>query len=85
MRLALLQAKINDGNTNENPSVGCVLVKNNLVLAAGCTSPGGRPHAEVNVINSIKRRKNNDDFFCCCFCASLFYSNSLWSNKDIYK
>jgi diaminohydroxyphosphoribosylaminopyrimidine deaminase/5-amino-6-(5-phosphoribosylamino)uracil reductase len=59
MRLALQQAKINNGNTKENPSVGCVIVKNNLVLAASCTSAGGRPHAEENAINSIKRNKEN--------------------------
>ncbi len=35
------------GRTAENPSVGCVLVKNNQVIAAARTGDGGRPHAET--------------------------------------
>ena len=31
MNLALMQAKKNLGNTKENPSVGCVIVKNNNI------------------------------------------------------
>ena len=50
MKLALMQARKNLGNTNENPSVGCVLVKNNHVISAGSTSIKGRPHAEYNAI-----------------------------------
>ena len=46
MRLALTQARKNLGKTNENPSVGCVITKNNSVISAGCTSISGRPHAE---------------------------------------
>ena len=54
MRLAFQQAMINNGNTKENPSVGCVVVKNNSVLSAACTNIGGRPHAEVNAITKLK-------------------------------
>ena len=35
------------GRTAENPSVGCVLVRDGRVLAASVTAPGGRPHAEA--------------------------------------
>jgi len=51
MELALAQAQKNLGNTKENPSVGCVLVKNGHLIAAGYTGEGGRPHAEQNAIN----------------------------------
>lgn len=34
------------GTTWPNPSVGCVIVRNGLVLGRGTTQPGGRPHAE---------------------------------------
>ena len=54
MRLALFQAYKNLGNTKENPSVGCIITKKNLVINAGCTSKNGRPHAEQNAINSSK-------------------------------
>jgi diaminohydroxyphosphoribosylaminopyrimidine deaminase/5-amino-6-(5-phosphoribosylamino)uracil reductase len=34
------------GSTWPNPSVGCVIVKDGLILGRGTTQPGGRPHAE---------------------------------------
>ncbi len=34
------------GATWPNPAVGCVIVKDGLVLGRGHTQPGGRPHAE---------------------------------------
>ena len=51
MELALAQAQKNLGNTKDNPSVGCVLVKNGHLISAGHTGEGGRPHAEQNAIN----------------------------------
>ncbi len=54
MSLALALARENQGLTNENPSVGCVLVKNNQIISTGVTSLNGRPHAEFNAIkNSV--------------------------------
>ena len=47
MRVALNMARRGLGHVAPNPAVGCVLVKNNVVLAVGCTAKGGRPHAEV--------------------------------------
>lgn len=35
------------GNTGNNPSVGCVIVKDNHVIGRGWTQVGGRPHAEA--------------------------------------
>ena len=54
MKLALLQAQRNLANTNENPSVGCVITKNNSVISVGSTSINGRPHAEHNAISKTK-------------------------------
>ena len=34
------------GVTWPNPSVGCVIVKDGMILGRGTTQPGGRPHAE---------------------------------------
>ena len=50
LKLALNLAKQNEGLTNENPSVGCVIVKDNKILSLSKTSIGGRPHAEDNAI-----------------------------------
>lgn len=38
------------GNVWPNPTVGCVLVKDGLVVGRGWTQPGGRPHAEVRAL-----------------------------------
>jgi diaminohydroxyphosphoribosylaminopyrimidine deaminase/5-amino-6-(5-phosphoribosylamino)uracil reductase len=35
------------GNTAPNPNVGCVIVRDDIVLGRGWTQPGGRPHAEA--------------------------------------
>lgn len=34
------------GRTWPNPAVGCVLVKDGVIVGRGWTQPGGRPHAE---------------------------------------
>ena len=49
--LAFNLAEKNLGKTNYNPSVGCVVVKNNTVISSGVTSLNGRPHAEFNALN----------------------------------
>ncbi len=54
---AIRMAKINFGNTNENPSVGCVIVKDNQVISAATTAFGGRPHAEVIAINKVANKQ----------------------------
>ena len=59
MRLALKQAEILLGNTKQNPTVGCVIVKNNNVISAGATSFNGRPHAEKNTISCSKNNLRN--------------------------
>lgn len=44
---ALVVARRGLGNTWPNPAVGCVLVRDGVVVGRGWTQPGGRPHAEV--------------------------------------
>ena len=36
----------NFGKTFPNPSVGCLIVKNNKIISKAVTAPAGRPHAE---------------------------------------
>ena len=55
MNLALDLAKSRHGLTGSNPSVGCIIVKNDQIISIGTTSYNGRPHAEYNAIkNSIE-------------------------------
>lgn len=60
LKLAFENAKVNLGKTRMNPSVGCIIVKNDSVISSGRTSIFGRPHAEVNAFNSKKNFKNAD-------------------------
>jgi diaminohydroxyphosphoribosylaminopyrimidine deaminase/5-amino-6-(5-phosphoribosylamino)uracil reductase len=52
MSLALTLASARHGLTGENPSVGCVIVKNNEIISIGQTGYNGRPHAEYNAIKN---------------------------------
>ena len=63
MSLALKQAYKAIGNTGTNPAVGCVIVKNNSVIASGCTGLKGRPHAEQNAIYSSKKNLKNSELY----------------------
>ena len=63
MKLALLQAQKNLGNTKKNPSVGCVIVKNDCIISAGCTGINGRPHAEQNAITYSKNNIVDSDLY----------------------
>ena len=46
MRRALDLAAARVGETGENPSVGCVIVAEGVIVGEGATGVGGRPHAE---------------------------------------
>ena len=60
MNLALKQARRGLGKTSTNPSVGCVIVKNNHVLNSAYTGFNGRPHAEhIALGRSLKNIKNS--------------------------
>ena len=52
MKLAIDLARSRKGLTGENPSVGCVIVKNDKIISIGQTGYNGRPHAETNAINN---------------------------------
>ena len=52
MEIALDLARSRKGLTGTNPSVGCVIVKNNNIISIGQTSFNGRPHAETNAIKN---------------------------------
>ena len=47
MAAALALAERGVGQTRLNPSVGCIIVKEGIVVGRGWTQEGGRPHAEA--------------------------------------
>lgn len=52
MNLALDLSDSGLGQTGPNPSVGCVLVKDNRMIAQARTGQGGRPHAEAQALQA---------------------------------
>ena len=53
--IAFQIAEKNLGKTHQNPSVGCVVVKNGTVISSGVTSKNGRPHSEFNALSKLKK------------------------------
>ena len=50
MTAALALASRGLGRVAPNPAVGCVLVRDGIVVGRGWTQPGGRPHAETEAL-----------------------------------
>lgn len=50
MRRAIALAAGRVGRTGANPAVGCVLVRDGVVVGEGATGEGGRPHAEQQAL-----------------------------------
>lgn len=47
---ALMLARRSLGQTAPNPAVGCVIVKDGIIVGRGRTAKGGRPHAETEAL-----------------------------------
>lgn len=54
MQLALAQAATAMYSTTPNPRVGCVLVKDGVVIGAGHTQPPGGNHAEIEALQAAR-------------------------------
>jgi pyrimidine deaminase RibD-like protein len=54
MQRALDLARSQAGRTAPNPSVGCVIVVDGVVIAQGATGDGGRPHAEETALATLQ-------------------------------
>lgn len=50
MRLALSLGRRGQGQTWPNPAVGCVIVRDGVIVGRGRTAPSGRPHAEPQAL-----------------------------------
>ena len=63
MRLAFNLAKARKGLTGDNPSVGCVITKNDEIISIGQTGYNGRPHAEYNAIKNSFEKLNGSKMY----------------------
>ncbi len=77
--------------TYPNPLVGCIIVKNNKIIAKGYHKEHGYPHAEVNAINNATENVSGADLYvnlepCSHFgktppCADLIIKSKI---KNVY-
>ena len=63
LQVAYYQANIAKGTTGKNPSVGCVVIKNNNIVGVGRTSIEGRPHAEENALNMAGKKARGSTLY----------------------
>ncbi len=63
MNLAIEEAKKGLTTTFPNPAVGCVIVKNNTVVARGYHHKAGQAHAEIEALKQINFDATDCDVF----------------------
>ena len=56
MKRALSLASLGLKRTSPNPLVGCVIVKNNMIIGEGWHHEYGKSHAEIEALNDAKSR-----------------------------
>lgn len=56
MQRALELAELGRGRVSPNPMVGCVIVHGGVIIGEGYHEKYGKPHAEVNAVNSVRNR-----------------------------
>ena len=99
MGLALNLARARHGLTGINPSVGCVIVKNDEIISIGQTGFNGKTHAEQNAIKFSNEKLEGSIMYvtlepCCHYgmtppCTKKIIANKIkkvfYSIEDIDK
>lgn len=63
MNFALQLAQITEGQTNPNPVVGAVIVKDQEIIGFGAHLKAGTPHAEVNALQMAGDKANGSTIY----------------------
>jgi len=61
MSRALQLARRGLYSTDPNPRVGCVIVKDDVVLSEGWHQKAGQPHAEIEALNNMKQNHTSEN------------------------
>ena len=73
MRRAIQLAKKGEGKVEPNPMVGCVLVRDGILVGEGWHDRFGGPHAEVNALASAGNKARGATAYVslepCCHCG----------------
>ena len=84
MKIAINLARSRKGLTGDNPSVGCLIVKDDKIISIGQTGYNGRPHAEYNAIkNSFEKLEGSKMYVTLEPCNH--YGKTPPCTKDIVK
>ena len=88
---AINLAKKGRGDVSPNPLVGCVVVKNGIIIGEGWHKKYGEAHAEINALNNCSENPSDSDLYVnlepCSFfgktppCIETIISNSI---KNVY-
>ncbi len=63
MSLALKLAHKGQYGVRSNPMVGCIITKNNNIIAQGYHQNFGEPHAEINALTQINHQANDTTLY----------------------
>lgn len=70
MKRALTLARKGIGRTSPNPAVGCVIVKNGIIIGEGWHRKAGTPHAEIHALDMAGDAARGADVYVtlepCC-------------------
>ena len=89
MNLAFNLGWYRSGLTGQNPSVGCLIVKNDEIISTGQTGLNGRPPAEFNAIKSCKKNLKGSKMYvtlepCCHFAKTPPCTKIIINSKIIF-
>jgi len=63
MAAAIALSQRGRGRTGANPNVGCIIVKDGVVIGRGWTQPDGRPHAEEMALEQAGKAAKGADIY----------------------
>ncbi len=63
LQSAIMLSRRNLGQTWPNPTVGCLIVKEGIIVGRGVTAKGGRPHAETLALQMAGDKARGADMY----------------------